>query len=557
MTDRSPPVGQDTVEAALRERGASVGAVVIHCDMDGRSASGSSPRGDWTLDRLYSGKLFQTLLRAACGEWSGQDEPADAMLFPGCWAVPIPVMQRRRRVGYHVALLCTAEVLDAEQLHALCDAARLDLRVVRTLLMDVVLSGQDEVSRVGLSLRWTYRDLCVLADGEQESASFSCQLGEAYEELSLLYSLGQSMRIEQTPDGYIQLTCESLLQNLTFRFVAVRLIMGEETLRPIANELHIAGRPLCGDDELGRLTATVVGHLRRSKTQVILPYASDQDRWADPMGRCILAHPLLWEGKTVGAIIAGDKLGDDPDPTTGEIKLLDASAAYLNIFLENAALYRDQQALFLGTLEALTASIDAKDTYTCGHSQRVAWLSKQLAEAARFEAETVERIHITGVVHDIGKIGVPEAVLCKPGRLTKEEFDEIKKHPERGARILKDVPQLRDVIPGVLHHHERMDGKGYPHGLSGHDIPESARVIALADSFDAMSSTRTYRAAMSRDQVFEEIERCSGTQFDSHLVPCFLDLDFSIYDEMVRQHKAAHPVPAALQNATDVNEAAA
>jgi HD-GYP domain-containing protein (c-di-GMP phosphodiesterase class II) len=198
--------------------------------------------------------------------------------------------------------------------------------------------------------------------------------------------------------------------------------------------------------------------------------------------------------------------------------------------------------MFLGTLEALTASIDAKDRYTCGHSERVAHLTRALAETLGQDEATLKRMHIAGLVHDVGKIGVPESVLLKPGRLTEEEFAWIRLHPEMGFRILKDIPQLNDVLPGVLHHHERWDGRGYPHGLAGEDIPLIARLIALADSFDAMSSSRTYRKAMSRSTVLEEIRRNAGTQFDPDLVPAFVSLNFSEYDRLVREHSATDQI---------------
>jgi len=136
----------------------------------------------------------------------------------------------------------------------------------------------------------------------------------------------------------------------------------------------------------------------------------------------------------------------------------------------------------------------------------------------------------------VGKIGVPEAVLCKPGRLTDQEFALIKLHPEIGHRILRDIPQLQDILPGVLHHHERWDGKGYPHGLKGEDIPLSARLLGLADTFDAMSSTRAYRSALPRDVVLAEVQRSAGSQFDPELAKLMLGLDLTEYDRMVARH---------------------
>ena len=213
--------------------------------------------------------------------------------------------------------------------------------------------------------------------------------------------------------------------------------------------------------------------------------------------------------------------------------------------MENAELYHRQHMTFIGTVKALSAAIDAKDQYTQGHSERVAMLSEMLALKVGYSEEEAGRIRISGLVHDVGKIGVAESVLCKPGRLTDEEFDMIKTHPRIGHEIMKEIPDLHDILPGVLHHHERWDGHGYPGNLAGEDIPRMARIMALADTFDAMSSNRAYRAGMSRDKVFAEFKKCAGTQFDPDLVEPFLALDFSIYDEMVSKHKSQAPIQQA------------
>ena len=154
------------------------------------------------------------------------------------------------------------------------------------------------------------------------------------------------------------------------------------------------------------------------------------------------------------------------------------------------------------------------------------------------------------------RIGVPEAVLCKPGKLTAEEFDAIKKHPEIGAQILNNIKQLQDIIPGVLYHHERWDGRGYPYGKKGEDIPLIGRIICVADSFDAMSSTRTYRAALNLETVLEEIRRCAGGQFDPALAKVFITLDFSSYQLAVEERNldVAKNVPASADRSTTGGE---
>jgi HD-GYP domain-containing protein (c-di-GMP phosphodiesterase class II) len=254
-------------------------------------------------------------------------------------------------------------------------------------------------------------------------------------------------------------------------------------------------------------------------------------------GMQVLLRPVVHDSNVVGVLLAGGKSGKDSLVSTVDTKIFDAAAGHLSVLLDNSILFEDQQLMFLGTLEALSASIDAKDPYTCGHSERVAYISKQLALAKGMGESEAERIHIGGLVHDVGKIGVPESTLCKAGRLTDLEFEQIKLHPQIGHDILKDIPQFADVLPGVLYHHERYDGRGYPAGLSGTDIPLIARIIGLADSFDAMSSTRTYRAAMDRDTVVKEIIDCSGTQFDPDLTEAFLSIDLTTYDELVDKHQ--------------------
>jgi HD-GYP domain-containing protein (c-di-GMP phosphodiesterase class II) len=162
-----------------------------------------------------------------------------------------------------------------------------------------------------------------------------------------------------------------------------------------------------------------------------------------------------------------------------------------------------------------------------------------LARKIGLPEEQCERVYLSGLLHDVGKIGVPEGVLTKPGRLTDAEFDAIKKHPAIGAQILGNIKQLQDIIPGVLYHHERWDGRGYPNQLAGEDIPLMGRIICVADSFDAMSSTRTYRPALPLETVLAEIQRCAGQQFDAALAKVFVALDFRGYLKAVEEQVAS------------------
>ena len=190
--------------------------------------------------------------------------------------------------------------------------------------------------------------------------------------------------------------------------------------------------------------------------------------------------------------------------------------------------HQDARELFEQTAEALSSAIDAKDSYTNGHSRRVAEYSQKIAEEAGMSEEECERVYFAALLHDVGKIGVPIGILTKKGKLTKEEFEEIKLHPVMGGQILSSIRQSPWLSIGARYHHERYDGKGYPEGLKGEDIPEIARIIAVADAYDAMTSNRSYRKAIPQHIVREEMIKCIGTQFDpefaKHMIH-LIDLD--------------------------------
>ena len=188
---------------------------------------------------------------------------------------------------------------------------------------------------------------------------------------------------------------------------------------------------------------------------------------------------------------------------------------------------RENESLSLHVVQTLAEAIDAKDNYTSGHSGRVARYSREIARRANYSERDQNEIYMMGLLHDVGKIGVPDAVINKPGRLTDDEFEQIKNHPVMGARILKTIREMPKLVTGARWHHERFDGSGYPDGLKGLDIPEEARIIAVADAYDAMTSNRSYRRGMEQSKVREQIEKDKGTQFD----PKFADIMIQMIDE--------------------------
>ena len=187
----------------------------------------------------------------------------------------------------------------------------------------------------------------------------------------------------------------------------------------------------------------------------------------------------------------------------------------------------ENEKLFMHVVHSLADAIDAKDTYTNGHSGRVAKYSKEIARRYGYSEKAQGDIYMMGLLHDVGKIGVPDAVINKPAKLTDEEFAMIKNHPAMGSRILKNIKEMPALATGARWHHEKYGGGGYPDGLSGNDIPEEARIIAVADAYDAMSSRRSYRDVLPQEVVRGEIEKGKGTQFD----PKFADIMLSMIDE--------------------------
>ncbi|MFG0331356.1 MAG: HD domain-containing phosphohydrolase [Phycisphaerales bacterium] len=514
----------------LRERYRSLGLDLVLMNGLGAIDQKSIP-DDGLLGVMLKSEEFRLLLNGVALNAANHDRAVE--LTPGLFVIVTPRLRRRRIVGFAVG------VLGSHSLKTEADAlARLrDWSVNPDHLSEWLVDrpSTDTLAAHAFALRWSLDDLSRLAETGQEIRSFGNQLSDAYEELSLLHKIGENMNVVIQPERFIELVCRELLEVLSFRWIGVKLIEDAASAQ-LSGMFTIQGDTPDGSQKVDELSERLL-HERPPLSPIVINGGrrATTQPWAT-ISPSLLVHPIMRSNKVVGVVLAAEKDAEAGDISSVDIKLIATMTSQLQIFLDNVGLYEDVQLMFLGTLEALSSAIDAKDRYTCGHSERVALLSRDLAHAIGLGDEVVERVHISGLVHDVGKIGVPEAVLCKPGRLTDAEFDLVKKHPEIGARILKDIPHFDDIIPGVMFHHEKYDGRGYPHGLAGEDIPLFGRIIAIADSFDAMSSTRTYRAARPRTEVIEEIARCAGSHFDPDFAKLFIELDFSEYDRMSDQH---------------------
>jgi len=205
--------------------------------------------------------------------------------------------------------------------------------------------------------------------------------------------------------------------------------------------------------------------------------------------------------------------------------IIDHGIEAYELTLSKNTLLQDLKELFFTTVKSISSALDAKDAYTHGHSHRVTLFSLILAKELNLEESFIEEIETTGLLHDIGKIGVPEAILCKAGKLTDEEYKEIQQHAPKAKKILSNIPGLTNVALWASCHHERWDGRGYPNGLSSKDIPLPSRILAIADTYDAMTSNRSYRKGLPHEVAVEEIKNCADSQFDPEVTEAFLRVE--------------------------------
>jgi len=377
---------------------------------------------------------------------------------------------------------------------------------------------------------------------EKQIEQVSTELAQTYEELVLLHKLSTNMKVTEADSNFLQIACDSLTEIVFVEGIAILL---EKTINGAQQWVITAGSGLIDMDEQAAviLQCRLAEEISRGKEALLdseVDSAFDYE-WPSRV-KNIIAVPLFGKeeaephfagitqngNRIMGLMVAVNRIGKQDFDST-DIKLFNSVAGGCAVFIENGRLFKDLKELFIGSLKALTSSIDAKDKYTHGHSERVAyisrWIAERLCDDEPLEEEQIHRIYLAGLLHDIGKIGIDESVLRKTGKLTDQEFACIKKHPLIGAGILREIKQMHDIVPGVLSHHERADGRGYPDGLTGEQIPLTGRIVQLADSFDAMTSKRTYRDAMSVEKALEEIERGLGRQFDEKIGRIFLESD--------------------------------
>lgn len=249
-------------------------------------------------------------------------------------------------------------------------------------------------------------------------------------------------------------------------------------------------------------------------------FFKDADKKSEFETRAMVCLPVRLKDKLVGVLQAINKRHGQFERE--DMELLTALSNQVAVAIENARLYDELKETFYATVHTLAETIEKRDPYTAGHTKRVMEYSLAIGEAIGLSQKDMMDLRLSAILHDIGKIGVRDNILLKDGRLTFDEYNAIMMHPFYGAEILTHISQLKDIVPGVRSHHEKFDGSGYPEGLKGDMIPLIARIIAVADTFDAMTTDRPYRKGLSVEAALEELKRYAGTQFDPDAVNAFI-----------------------------------
>jgi HD-GYP domain-containing protein (c-di-GMP phosphodiesterase class II) len=342
---------------------------------------------------------------------------------------------------------------------------------------------------------------------KRQVAEISSHLLNTFEEITLLHRLTEQLSLAKSVVKLCELSVRWLSDVIPARCVAIHEFdKFMERLGP-----HVATEPL-----------------------VLNRAATSSPTWFYPNIREIISVPIREGDHLFGWLLALNHTGSR-DVTNSEVEfgtveasLLSSVATILGIHGGNIMLYQEQADFFASVVRALTSAIDAKDPYTCGHSDRVARLSVCLARRMGCTDDELDTIYLSGLLHDIGKIGIDDTVLRKPGALTEAELEHIKTHPMLGCKILDGVKQLDKVLPVVMHHHEAWDGGGYPSGLKGEECPKLARIVAVADSIDAMSSDRPYRQGIPDEKLDRILREGAGRQWDVQVV----EAAFQVRDEL-------------------------
>jgi putative nucleotidyltransferase with HDIG domain len=346
----------------------------------------------------------------------------------------------------------------------------------------------------------------------RESIHASRRLGQSY--LEMLFGIGSAITSPFKVDDEVEIILRQGLHAVQASKGAILLLDQELGM------LEVKGAMGCDGS-----SDPQIGDRHRISDKLPVVDASDGPtgiRIYEDTVKNVVFVPMVSKEKLVGGIELhlGQRRGR---LSVNEQKLLYALASQAAIFLVNARLERDVRSMFLSIIVSMAGAVDAKDAYTHGHSLRVARVSLIVAQQKGLPREELEPLLLSAILHDVGKIGIPDNILKKPEKLNRQEFEIMKGHAVAGAKMLQHIRALENVIPGILYHHEYWNGTGYPHGLSGEAIPLQGRIIHIGDAFDAMTTDRVYRTKIGVAGAMKEIRKHAGHQFDPDLVACLVE----------------------------------
>ena len=341
-----------------------------------------------------------------------------------------------------------------------------------------------------------------------ELGSMTEELAERYEELHLVYGVDQKVEV-----------FESLLHSCAEQMhvdVVAFVCPGESLCLSAAN----LSKPIHNLDlVLVEMRGDLFRFVQSTRETVVLNDKNDPRRayvFTD-MPYKVLSCPVRCDGFVHAQLVLLNH-ADKPDFSNSDRRLAEVLANQLSSLTQTYSLVKQLGAFNEQIAAALIEAVEAKDPYTRGHSERVHHISMEIGRALGLAEDDLNNLYWGSLLHDVGKIGIPDAVLCKPSRLTADEYSFIMVHPERSYEILRHIDYLKDAVPGARHHQEKYDGTGYPHGLKGERIPLHARIIAVADTYDSITSSRAYRAGRSHEESMREIDRVTGSQLDPAIV---------------------------------------
>lgn len=352
-----------------------------------------------------------------------------------------------------------------------------------------------------------------------EISSLSQEVARLYEELSTIWKLSSKLGAGLDVDKICKVLADEVMNICPSENISIMLAEEEGDRRVLLPEVSLGRDSERASKMVLPLEKGFIKEACSKKDAITICDFKASDGFTYPINK-ILIVPLIVEDEIIGAIIASDKLDGEEFYST-EIKLISSIASECAISIKKALLFDEIRQMLFSTAEAFSRAVEAKDPNTYGHSKRVSDYSAMLAKSLGLEPDMIDRVRLAALLHDIGKIGTPEVILDKETGLDPEETQRMRDHPSVGAYMIENIKKMRDISRWIYLHHEKWDGSGYPLGLKGEDIPIASRIIAVADFYDAITSDRPYRKAISKTEAIEVMRGLSGKHFDPAILDVF------------------------------------